>query len=77
MLTADNSLQDHILDLLEQKQVIVAHCLQSLTESGKTPLGYLSIVLSIGVVLEVSVVLVQTVVGEMDILLLLQVAVLG
>lgn len=75
MLATQHSLDDAVFDFLEQKDVIVAQQPESLPESTETLFGASSIVGGIGVVLEVGVILVQTVVSQVDVLLLAQVSV--
>ena len=74
MFAADYRFQDHVFDLFEKQGVVMAHQLQSLAEGGETPLRSLAIILCVSVLLEIRVVLVETVVGQVDILLLLEVA---
>ena len=73
MLATDHSLNDAVLNLPEQKLVIVTHQLKSLPERVDAPLGSCSIVRGICVVLKVRIELVQTIVRQMHVLLLPQI----
>ena len=74
MLAADYRFQDHVFDLFEKQSIIMAHQLKSLAEGRETPLRSLAIILCVSVLLEVRVVLIETVVGQVNVLLLLEVA---
>ena len=77
VLATDDCLDDAVFYLFEKEHIVMTHQLKALFESIYAPLWALAIVRCISIVLEVCIVLVQTVIGQMHIFLLTKVSILA
>ena len=72
---ADYSLDDTVVNLLEQKLIIVSHQFEALSQGADAPFRALIILSCISIVLEVSIVLVQAIIGQVHVPLITQVGI--